>query len=104
MAIITDPDSLDRFQVLVDYENEFISIRAVDTSAPLISPKPTGQQFANDYVLTDGGIDFDASGVASGASLVIVEGPNINHWTITGVDVNGDPGSDRDWETTLTYS
>jgi hypothetical protein len=93
MAIITDPDNLDRFQVLVDYENEFISIRAVDTSAPIISPKPTGQQFANDYVLTDGGIDFDASGVASGASLVIVEGPNINHWTITGVDVNGDPGS-----------
>ena len=42
MAIITDPDSLDRFQVLVDYENEFISIRPVNTAAPQIAPQASG--------------------------------------------------------------
>lgn len=82
MAIITDPDSLDRFQVLVDYENEFISIRPVNTAAAIIGPAPTGSGI--------GGSSFqDASqnfaSVSSGDILTIVEGPNINHWIITGV-------------------
>jgi len=86
MAIITDPDNLDRFQVLVDYENEFISIRAVDTASPKVEPKPSGIQVAGGEVLTDTAQTFSgggSSGVAVGDTLVIVEGPNINHWPIT---------------------
>ena len=86
MAIITDPDNLDRFQVLVDYEGEKISIRAVDTANPRVEPKPTGTQVAGGEVLTDAAQNFVGSGVAVGDTLVIVEGPNINHWPITARD------------------
>ena len=86
MAIITDPDNLDRFQVLVDYENEFISIRAVDTASPTVSPKANGIQVSGGEVLTDAAQNFVTSGVAVGETLVIVEGPNINHWPITARD------------------
>lgn len=87
MAIITDPDSLDRFQVLVDYENEKISIRAVDTAAPKVSPKANGVQASGGAVLTDAAQNFVTSGVSVGDTLVIVEGPNINHWPITATGV-----------------
>jgi len=82
MAIITDPDNLDRFQVLVDYEGEKISIRAVDTANPTVAPKPTGTQVADGEVLTDTAQNFVGSGVSTSDTLVIVEGPNINHWPI----------------------
>jgi hypothetical protein len=83
MAIITDPDNLDRFQVLVDYEGELISIRAVDTQSPKVAPKASGVQVSGGAVLTDASQSFTASGVAVGDTLVVVEGPNINHWPIT---------------------
>lgn len=82
MAIITDPDNLDRFQVLVDYENEFISIRPVNTDNPLVLLQPSGVQVSGGAVLTDADQDFSGSGVSPGDYLVIVEGPNINHWPI----------------------
>ena len=90
MAIVTDPDSLDRFQVLVDYENEFISIKNINTATPLAGPNPTGVQVAGGEVLTDNtaGLDFTASGVAAGDVLVIYEGTNINHWPITARTAN----------------
>jgi len=87
MAIITDPDNLDRFQVLVDYENERISIRAVDTSSPKVAPKADGVQVSGGDTLTDAAQSFTSSGVAVGDTLVIVEGPNINHWPITATGV-----------------
>ncbi|MHA2351183.1 MAG: hypothetical protein ACXADL_16315 [Candidatus Thorarchaeota archaeon] len=82
MAIITDPDNLDRFQVLVDYENEFISIRAVDTANPTVAPKADGIQVSGGAILTDSAQNFSTSGVSTSDTLVIVEGPNINHWPI----------------------
>ena len=87
MAIITDPDNLDRFQVLVDYENERISIRAIDTASPKVAPKADGVQVSGGDTLTDAAQSFTASGVAVGDTLVIVEGPNINHWPITATGV-----------------
>jgi hypothetical protein len=87
MAIITDPDNLDRFQVLVDYENERISIRAIDTASPKVAPKADGVQASGGDTLTDAAQSFTASGVAVGDTLVIVEGPNINHWPITATGV-----------------
>ena len=88
MAIITDPDNLDRFQVLVDYENEKISIRAVDTLNPKVLPKPSGVQVSGGAILTDTNQTFSggsSSGVTTTDTLVIVEGTNINHWPITAV-------------------
>jgi len=87
MAIITDPDNLDRFQVLVDYENERISIRAINTASPKVAPKADGIQVSGGAVLTDAAQSFTSSGVAVGDTLVIVEGPNINHWPITATGV-----------------
>ena len=87
MAIITDPDDLDRFQVLVDYENEKISIRAADTetaNAPVL-PSTGGMQTSGEGVLYDPQRNFSTSGVESGQLLVTVDGPNINHWTVTGL-------------------
>ena len=92
MAIITDPDNLDRFQVLVDYENERISIRAADTNTPnlVVAPSTGGIQRSGENALYDfvGNKNFTTSGVQSGHYLVTVDGPNINHWTVTGLDGN----------------
>lgn len=93
MAIITDPDNLDRFQVLVDYENELISIRAVETQTPIVAPSTGGIQRSGEGALYDfvGNKNFTNSGVGgvgvrSGDILVVIDGPNINHWPVTGLD------------------
>lgn len=92
MAIITDPDNLDRFQVLVDYENEVISIRAAntDTASVIVAPSTDGIQRSGENALYAVGRNFGGggSGVESGQFLVTVDGPNINHWTVTGLDGN----------------
>ena len=92
MAIITDPDNLDRFQVLVDYENEKISIRAAntDTASVVVAPSTDGIQRSGENALYAVGRNFGGggSGVESGQFLVTVDGPNINHWTVTGLDGN----------------
>lgn len=92
MAIITDPDNLDRFQVLVDYEGEKISIRAVESSVDIVAPSTGGLQVSGEGVLYDVNTtkNFTASGVGgvgvrSGDVLVVVDGPNINHWEVTGL-------------------
>ena len=36
MAIIVDPDNLDRLQVLVDYYNEKVGIKPVNSTTPLV--------------------------------------------------------------------
>jgi len=90
MAIITDPDNLDRFQILVDYENEKMSIRAADTETSnlVVAPSTGGIQRSGENALYDfvGNKNFSTSGVQSGQFLVCVDGPNINHWTVTGLD------------------
>ena len=92
MAIITDPDNLDRFQVLVDYENEVISIRAAntDTASVIVAPSTDGIQRSGENALYAVGRNFGGggSGVEPGQFLVTVDGPNINHWTVTGLDGN----------------
>ena len=89
MAIITDPDNLDRFQILVDYENEKMSIRAADTETSnlVVAPSTGGIQRSGENALYDfvGNKNFSTSGVQSGQFLVCVDGPNTP--------------SDRDWET-----
>jgi hypothetical protein len=96
MAIITDPDNLDRLQVLVNYVDQKIGIKAVDSTTPIVSlHNDLATQAGDTYLTYQGGAypyafkdttrDFVSSGVASGDILTIVEGDNIDHWTITGL-------------------
>lgn len=93
MAIITDPDNLDRLQVLVDYYNQKIGIKPVNSTTPvvaynLIAETGTGRtqgDAAYPYSFQDTSKDFSASGVASGDILTILNGQNVDHWTITGL-------------------
>lgn len=93
MAIITDPDNLDRLQVLVDYYNEKIGIKPVNSTTPvvaynLIAETSTGRtqgDAAYPKQFQDTTKDFSTSGVASGDILTILNGQNIDHWTITGL-------------------
>jgi len=93
MAIITDPDNLDRLQVLVDYYNQKIAIQPVRSSLPKVSyntlaetgvGRTQGDQ-AYPYRFQDTTRNFSSSGVVSGDILVVLNGQNINHWTITGL-------------------
>lgn len=93
MAIITDPDNLDRLQVLVDYYNQKIGIKPVNSTTPvvaynLIAETSTGRTQGDatyPYSFQDTTKDFSSSGVASGDILTILNGQNIDHWTITGL-------------------
>jgi len=92
MAIITDPDNLDRLQVLVDYVNETIGIKPINSTSPKVSLEIIGEQngvtqglFAYPVQFQDTSALFATSGVASGDILTIVNGEDINHHTITGV-------------------
>jgi len=93
MAIITDPDNLDRLQVLVDYYNEKIGIKPVNSTSPvvaynLLAETSTGRtqgDAAYPKQFQDTTKDFSTSGVASGDILTILNGQNIDHWTITGL-------------------
>ena len=93
MAIITDPDNLDRLQVLVDYYNEKIGIKPVNSTTPVVaynlqaetSTGRTQGDAAYPKQFQDTTKDFSTSGVASGDILTILNGQNIDHWTITGL-------------------
>jgi len=91
MAIITDPDNLDRLQVLVDYYNQKIGIKPVFSTTPLVDynlQAETGvgeTQGDQAYPYAFKAASFAGSGVASGDILTILNGQNIDHWTITGL-------------------
>ena len=90
MAIITDPDNLDRLQVLVDYYNQKIGIKPVFSTTPLVEYNRLAEtgvgQTQGDQAYPFGfkAASFAGSGVASGDILTILNGQNIDHWTITG--------------------
>lgn len=81
MAIVTDPDSLDRWQVLVDYFHQRIGIKPVGT---VVVSKLTDGATDGTKNFSSAGGDFVNSGVAVNDILVLVEGIDINHYTITG--------------------
>lgn len=117
MAIIVDPDNLDRIQVLVDYTNQKIGIKPVLSSSPVVARNRAaetgvGQTFGADaypYQFKDATAAFSTSGVASGQILAIVNGANIDHWTITGTVgqtgiLVGAPGFTGPNETDINYA
>ncbi|MHA1287969.1 MAG: hypothetical protein ACTSPB_11260 [Candidatus Thorarchaeota archaeon] len=96
MAIITDPDNLDRLQVLVDYYNQKIGIKPVFSTTPLVNYNLLAETGVGEtqgdqaYPYAFKAASFAGSGVASGDILTILNGQNIDHWTITGlVDSTG---------------
>jgi hypothetical protein len=93
MAIIVDPDNLDRLQVLVDYYNRTVGIKPVNSTTPLVdrnlfAETGVGETQGNatyPFQFKDSTKDFSTSGVTSGDILTILNGQNINHFTITGL-------------------
>jgi len=91
MAIIVDPDNLDRLQVLVDYYNEKVGIKPVNSTTPLVDYNLLAEtgigetQGDQAYPYAFKAADFAGSGVASGDILTILNGQNVNHWNITGL-------------------
>lgn len=73
MSIVTDPDSLDRFQVLFDGPGEIISIRGLGTELHALDG--TGDSDGT-TTFTDAGADFiTTDGIAAGDILTIVSDP-----------------------------
>ena len=91
MAIITDPDNLDRLQVLVDYYNQRIGIKPIFSTTPLVDYNLLAETGVGEtqgdqaYPYAFKAASFAGSGVASGDILTILNGQNIDHWTITGL-------------------
>lgn len=77
MTIVTDPDNLDRWQVLVSPVAKTISIRGLDTER--VAPRTTGSGAGSTtFTDTNPGIDFGASGVVAGDILTIFSDPENN--------------------------
>jgi hypothetical protein len=111
MAIITDPDNLDRWQVLVDYVDQKIGIKPILSDDNKVDPHTDGIATSGTSFFTSAGANFTSSGVAVGDILTIAEGRNIDHWTVTGVTVGDEIGVngtfyayDAATETNLSFS
>lgn len=89
MAIVTDPDNLDRFQIAVDPIAQTISIRGQDTGNIRGSVQQTGDS-AGTTTFTDAtNGDFVTDGVQVGDVLAIISDPAddggiIGHYRVTG--------------------
>ena len=85
MVFVTDPDSLDRFQVAVDPIAETLSIRGLDTERHAVDS--TGDS-AGTTTFTDAGANFTGDGVAINDILTIISDPAdnggiIGHYIVT---------------------
>lgn len=85
MAIVTDPDNLDRWQVLVDPVGETISIRGLGTETAAQSNN--GASSSNTTFTATG----ELGSVLVGDILTIISGSDIGHYIVT--DISGAPNS-----------
>lgn len=88
MAFVTDPDDLDRFQVLIDPEAETIKVRGLGADRTEIHTAGDTTDTSNDvFTDPDTDVDFTADGVTGGDILTIVSGQGgiINHYVIDSV-------------------
>ncbi len=84
MAIITDPDDLDRWQVVIDPVDQRIWLRAVG-DARFSAPRTNGSPADNGSVLTSAGSNFTTDGVQIGDLLVVNSGNNIGIFNVSAV-------------------
>ena len=75
MSKVTDPDTLDRFQVAIDPVGEKISIRGLGTQRHAVDQ--TGDS-AGTTTFTDAGANFTSDGVLAGDILTIISDPASN--------------------------
>jgi hypothetical protein len=88
MAFVTDPDDLDRFQVLLDPEAETIKVRGLGADRTATHTAGDTTDTSNDvFYDPDTDVDFTADGVTSGDILTIVSGTGgiINHYVVDSV-------------------
>ena len=88
MTIVTDPDNLDRWQVLVDPVAKYISIRGLGTER--VSPQVTGSGDGTTSFYDQTNDLFVSSGVAVDDILTIISDPSndggiIGHYKVTGI-------------------
>ena len=83
MAIVTDPDNLDRYQVVFGTESEEISI--FDVGTQVASGIDAQTSTANSDVFRDDDGGFIAASVSANDILVIHNGPNAGHYRVSAV-------------------
>lgn len=76
MAIVTDPDNLDRFQVIFNHVDESISVRGQDTGNIRGVVSATGESNASTTFTDTTTNDFVATSVAVGDILSIISDPD----------------------------
>jgi len=86
MAIVTDPDNLDRFQVAIDPIGEIVSLRGLGTERHAVDT--TGDSDGT-TTFTDAGANFTGDGVVAGDILTIISDPGdnggiIGHYRVVG--------------------
>ena len=86
MAIVTDPDNLDRWNVIVNPTAgvETISIRGLDAERTTASANDGTSEVGTTFSSDDGGIDFSTD-VAAGDILCIVNGADAGHHIVASV-------------------
>jgi len=84
MAIIVDPDNMDRFQVVFGTNTQKLSLYPV--GATLTAEATDGTTLGAGLSFTAAGATFSTNGVAPGDVLVILTGADAGHWIIDTVD------------------
>ncbi len=88
MTLVSDPDDLDRFQILVDPEAETVRVRGLGDDRTEIHTNGDTTNTANDeFTDPDTDVDFTADGVIAGDILTIASGTGlvINHYVIEAI-------------------
>lgn len=90
MAIIVDPDLLDREQVIFGTNAQRLSIRDIGTeTTSALNRRTTGAAVTGSRIFTDSGAQFVTWGVNPGNSLVVFTNSDAGHYVIESVNPNG---------------
>lgn len=82
MAFVTDPDNLDRWQIVVNPISERISVRGLGTSRS--SQQDTGESAGTTTFTDTSNGDFVTDSVAAGDILTILNGDGAGHYEVQG--------------------
>lgn len=87
MPIITDPDNLDRHQIVFGTANQKISVRDVGALVHAsLDERTTGVTTAASRTFTDAGATFQTWGVAAGDIVCIFTGADAGHYVVESVN------------------
>lgn len=88
MSLVSDPDDLDRFQILLDPEAETVKVQGLGATRTEIHQNGDTLDTSNDvFTDPDTDVDFTADGVTAGDILTIASGTGliINHYLVDAV-------------------